>query len=81
MFIIVQSPLYPQPSSNATLIVSSLQYTPLEPPTPPFYNGQYLANSQDTIVVTLNFRIDVFGLSGAPKTAQNVGLLDQRLAV
>ncbi|KAI4278728.1 MAG: hypothetical protein L6R38_005183, partial [Xanthoria sp. 2 TBL-2021] len=47
----------------------------------PFYNGQYLAASQDIIVVTLNFRINVFGFSGAPNTAQNVGLLDQRLAV
>ncbi|KAL9057286.1 MAG: hypothetical protein Q9206_002400 [Seirophora lacunosa] len=47
----------------------------------PFYNGAYLADSQDVIVVTLNFRINVFGFSGAPNTAQNVGLLDQRLAV
>ncbi|KAI4254063.1 MAG: hypothetical protein L6R42_007337 [Xanthoria sp. 1 TBL-2021] len=47
----------------------------------PFYNGQYLANSKDIIVVALNFRINVFGFSGAPITAQNVGLLDQRLAV
>lgn len=33
------------------------------------------------MVVTLNFRINVFGFSGAPDTAQNVGLRDQRLAV
>ncbi|KAL9010263.1 MAG: hypothetical protein Q9173_004782 [Seirophora scorigena] len=46
-----------------------------------FYNGAYLADSQDVVVVTLNFRINVFGFSGAPNTAQNVGLLDQRLAV
>ncbi|KAL8897017.1 MAG: hypothetical protein Q9207_007426 [Kuettlingeria erythrocarpa] len=47
----------------------------------PFYNGQYLADSENVIVVTVNFRINVFGFSGAPDTAQNVGLLDQRLAV
>lgn len=47
----------------------------------PFYNGQYLADTTDAIVITLNFRINVFGFSGAPNTAQNVGLLDQRLAV
>ena len=33
------------------------------------------------MVVTLNFRINIFGFSGAPGEAQNVGLLDQRLAV
>ncbi|KAL9020023.1 MAG: hypothetical protein Q9185_002711 [Variospora sp. 1 TL-2023] len=47
----------------------------------PFYDGQYLTDSQDVVVVTLNFRINVFGFSGAPDTAQNVGLRDQRLAV
>ncbi len=32
-------------------------------------------------MVTLNFRINIFGFSGAPGVAQNVGLLDQRLGV
>ncbi|KAL9629785.1 MAG: hypothetical protein Q9164_006726, partial [Protoblastenia rupestris] len=47
----------------------------------PFYNGQYLADAEDVVVVTLNFRMNIFGFSGAPGEAQNVGFLDQRLAV
>ncbi|KAI4223713.1 MAG: hypothetical protein L6R36_005209 [Xanthoria steineri] len=47
----------------------------------PFYYGQHLANTQDIIVVTLNFRLNIFGFPGAPSTAQNLGLRDQRLAV
>lgn len=33
------------------------------------------------MVVTLNYRLNIFGFSGAPGEPQNVGLLDQRLAV
>ena len=47
----------------------------------PFYNGQYFADAQDVVVVTLNYRLNIFGFSGAPGERQNIGLLDQRLAV
>lgn len=47
----------------------------------PFYNGKYFADAQDVVVVTLNYRINIFGFSGAPGERQNIGLLDQRLAV
>ncbi|CAL8584144.1 hypothetical protein XPA_009749 [Xanthoria parietina] len=47
----------------------------------PFYHGHHLANTQDIIVATLNFRLNIFGFPGAPSTAQNLGLRDQRLAV
>lgn len=33
------------------------------------------------MVVTLNYRISIFGFPGAPNETQNLGLLDQRLAV
>ena len=33
------------------------------------------------MVVTLNYRINIFGFPGAPGHEQNIGLLDQRLAV
>lgn len=45
------------------------------------YSGQYLAGSENVVVVTMNYRINIFGFSGAPGQAQNVGLLDQRIAV
>ncbi|KAL8748564.1 MAG: hypothetical protein Q9184_007216 [Pyrenodesmia sp. 2 TL-2023] len=67
-------------SPNASNVVEYLGWS-IGSSNTPYYNGQYLADSQDVVVVTLNFRINVFGFSGAPNTAQNVGLLDQRLAV
>lgn len=47
----------------------------------PFYNGQYFADAEDVVVVTLNYRLNIFGFPGAPDAPKNVGLLDQRLAV
>ncbi|KAF2089200.1 carboxylesterase [Saccharata proteae CBS 121410] len=47
----------------------------------PFYNGARLAAAEPVVVVTLNYRINIFGFPGAPGITQNVGLLDQRLAV
>ena len=47
----------------------------------PFANGQYLANSEDIIVVSVNYRVNVFGFPGAPGADTNPGLRDQRLAV
>ena len=46
-----------------------------------FYDGQYLAADENLVVVTFNYRINIFGFSGAPGEPQNVGILDQRLAV
>ncbi|KAK5149886.1 hypothetical protein LTS14_010601 [Recurvomyces mirabilis] len=50
-------------------------------PHSPFYNGQYLADTEDVVVVTINYRLGIFGFSGAPGLEQNVGLRDQRSAV
>lgn len=48
----------------------------------PFYSGSRLAQDEDVIVVSFNYRINIFGFPGAPDVPdQNVGLLDQRLAV
>ncbi|KAJ5085251.1 Carboxylesterase type B [Penicillium argentinense] len=47
----------------------------------PYYDGQGLANDQDVVVVTFNYRLNIFGFSGAPGLPQNIGLLDQRMAV
>lgn len=46
-----------------------------------FYNGQYLADAEDVIVVTINYRLNIFGFPGAPGIQQNAGLLDQRMAL
>ncbi|KAF2737760.1 cholinesterase precursor [Polyplosphaeria fusca] len=50
-------------------------------PHSPFYNGQYLADTEDVVVVTPNYRLGVFGFSGAPGIEQNVALLDHRSVV
>jgi cholinesterase len=48
----------------------------------PLYIGSKLAATQDVVVVTINYRMNVFGFPGAPTLPdQNLGILDQRLAV
>lgn len=47
----------------------------------PFYDGEFLSESQDIVVVTINYRINVFGFGTAPGQPKNIGLLDQRKAI
>ncbi|KAI0482041.1 carboxylesterase [Xylariaceae sp. FL0804] len=47
----------------------------------PFYNGQYWASAEDVVIVTLNYRVNIFGFPGAPGATKNLGFRDQRLAV
>lgn len=47
----------------------------------PFYNGQYLSHAEDVVVVTVNYRLNIFGFPGAPNNVDNLGFRDQRLAV
>ncbi|KAL6231382.1 hypothetical protein BDW75DRAFT_233667 [Aspergillus navahoensis] len=49
-----------------------------------FYDGVNLASERDVLVVTFNYRLNIFGYPNAPgidPAEQNVGLLDQRLAI
>jgi carboxylesterase type B len=48
----------------------------------PVYNGARLANDEDVVIVTLNYRLNIFGFPRATFLPDlNLGLLDQRLAV
>ncbi|KAK3389752.1 cholinesterase precursor [Podospora didyma] len=47
----------------------------------PFLNGKYFASAEDVVVVTANYRLNIFGFPGAPGETQNLGLRDQRAAV
>lgn len=47
----------------------------------PFYSGQHIADRENIVFVSVNYRLNIFGVSGAPGEDQNVGLLDQRKAV
>lgn len=47
----------------------------------PFYDGQYLAETGDLVVITANYRTNIFGFPGVPNEVSNLGLRDQRLAV
>jgi carboxylesterase type B len=46
-----------------------------------FYYGGGFADAEDVIVVTVNYRMNIFGFPGLPGHPPNLGLLDQRLAV
>ncbi|KAI9654263.1 MAG: hypothetical protein M1831_005428 [Alyxoria varia] len=45
------------------------------------YSGQFWADNEDVVFVNFNYRLNIFGFPGAPGLTQNVGLLDQRLAI
>ncbi|OHE92130.1 carboxylesterase [Colletotrichum orchidophilum] len=50
----------------------------------PIYDGSSLAITQDVVVVTINYRTNIFGFSNSPEIAtgsQNSGYLDQRFAL
>ena len=47
----------------------------------PFYQGQYLVDAEEIIFVSINYRLNIFGFSGAPGVDANPGLQDQRMAV
>lgn len=48
----------------------------------PYYNGARLADEEDVIVASVNYRVNIFGFPNAPGLPnQNLALLDQRLAV
>ncbi|KAB8231411.1 cholinesterase [Aspergillus alliaceus] len=44
-------------------------------------DGSVLADENDVVVVSFNYRLSIFGFSGAPGQPWNVGLMDQRLAL
>lgn len=46
----------------------------------PFFNGTYMASAEDVILVTLNYRVSIWGFPGQPSSPQNLAFLDQRLA-
>ncbi|KAF7555265.1 hypothetical protein G7Z17_g2310 [Cylindrodendrum hubeiense] len=50
----------------------------------PLYDGSSFATDHDVVVVTINYRNNVFGFPGSPDLAEsekNLGWLDQRLAL
>ncbi|KAF2729963.1 alpha/beta-hydrolase, partial [Polyplosphaeria fusca] len=50
----------------------------------PLYDGSYLAGFQNVVIVTINYRTNIFGFPGWPNpnvSEWNLGLLDQHLAL
>lgn len=47
----------------------------------PFYNSARFSEATEAIIVTLTYRLNVFGFPGAPEATQNLGLRDQRRAI
>ncbi|KAK9788217.1 hypothetical protein AB5N19_02966 [Seiridium cardinale] len=46
-----------------------------------WYDGQYVSEEQDIVLVSINYRLNIFGFPGSPLTPSNLGLQDQRLAI
>lgn len=47
----------------------------------PLYDGAHLAANRDVVLVSLNYRLGVFGFLATPELAGNFGFLDQQLAL
>ncbi|CAG8972004.1 hypothetical protein HYALB_00008289 [Hymenoscyphus albidus] len=47
----------------------------------PAFSGRFIADSEDVIVVSMNYRLNVFGYPGNPALPGNLGLRDVRLAM
>jgi cholinesterase len=48
----------------------------------PVYDGSVLADENDVVVISANYRLNIFGFPAAPGLSDiNVGLLDQRMAI
>ncbi|KAH8900887.1 alpha/beta-hydrolase [Thozetella sp. PMI_491] len=47
----------------------------------PWYDGQYIVDQEDVVLVSINYRLSIFGFPGNPIGTANLGLLDQRLAL
>ncbi|KAL2192553.1 Alpha/Beta hydrolase protein [Corynascus similis CBS 632.67] len=45
------------------------------------YNGQFFADQEDVVLVTINYHVTFFGFPGNPYGHRNLGLLGQRMAV
>ncbi|KAH8702209.1 Alpha/Beta hydrolase protein [Talaromyces proteolyticus] len=44
------------------------------------YGGEF-SSGKDVVLVSFNYRLNIFGFPGIPDSTQNLGLLDQRLAI
>lgn len=70
-----------QNSSKAVLVfIHGGRFTIGESHTP-FFDGAKLAASQDLVVVTINYRVSIFGFPGDAAGPKNLAFRDQRLAV
>ncbi|KAG7053857.1 carboxylesterase [Colletotrichum scovillei] len=45
------------------------------------YSGRFFANDSDVVLMSINYRLGIFGFPGNPATTANLGLLDMRLAM
>ncbi|KAK9420204.1 hypothetical protein SUNI508_06732 [Seiridium unicorne] len=46
-----------------------------------WFNGQSIAGEQDTVLVSINYRLNIFGFPGNPLSELNLGIMDQRMAL
>ncbi|KAK6067405.1 carboxylesterase [Seiridium cupressi] len=46
-----------------------------------WFNGQSIAGEQDIVLVSINYRLNIFGFPGNPLSELNLGIMDQRMAL
>jgi carboxylesterase type B len=46
-----------------------------------WFNGQFIAEEQDIVLVSINYRLNIFGFPGNPTSDLNLGFLDVRMAI
>ncbi|QSZ31193.1 hypothetical protein DSL72_000756 [Monilinia vaccinii-corymbosi] len=85
LYINVYAPSGATPASSLPVMVwihgGGLQFGSASSP---FYDGGFMAGNQNVVVVSFNYRTNVFGFPNSPELptiGQNLGLLDQRLAL
>ncbi|KAF4924262.1 Cholinesterase [Colletotrichum viniferum] len=47
----------------------------------PMYDGQFITDTSDVVLMSINYRLGIFGFPGDPASAPNLGLLDMRIAM
>ncbi|KAL2832636.1 Alpha/Beta hydrolase protein [Aspergillus pseudoustus] len=47
----------------------------------PAYRGEFIADQNDVVVVSMNYRVNIFGFPGNPAAPANLGLRDVRMSL
>ncbi|KAK2764831.1 carboxylesterase [Colletotrichum kahawae] len=75
------SATFPQSEDCLTINVWTKPQTGERSARQPAYSGRFFANDSDVVLMSINYRLGIFGFPGNPASHANLGLLDMRLAL